>query len=382
MKIKLPFLPTLLFGLQIFIRRLFIIPSSYLVPYIYFLVPKLSDITIFYFIYSIYSLIISTDKSSTIIYSILFILNTFVYNAIKSPRKNIKKRIKDFNEILKFILIIASIFSIFLWVLNLNILPNRIFLSIFNPINALNMNSYIFILYYFSFAALYLKNGKDLFLGCLLLLITDSRTGLIFLIFLILQIFDNQKLLPTLKAINLKLIFPIMLSTLFIIPILINTEILDNFKHNFNTSLEFVENIFFNRERIQSSIKYGGEMFQDNQRLCLTFNNFAHIEKTFPKGTGIGLQSYQNSLKNNNLGCKAHDAKSIEYIRAHNFYISYFAEMGIFFIPLIIFIILKLKNRNSNYIILGLLIGFLGHEYLTSPYTWMILGLSERLNYD
>ena len=33
-------------------------------------------------------------------------------------------------------------------------------------------------------------------------------------------------------------------------------------------------------------------------------------------------------------------------------------------------------------IILGLLIGFFGHEYLTSPYTWMIIGLSERFNYD
>ena len=382
MKIKLPFLPSILFGIQIFVRRLFIIPSSYLIPYIYFLIPKFSNITTFYFIYSLYSFVISTDRFSTFVYSVLFILNTFVYNTFKNPRKTITNRIKEFNQILKIILIIASIFSILLWILNLNILPNRIFITAFNPLNALNMNSYIFIIYYFSFAALYLKNGKDLFLGSLLLIITDSRTGLIFLIFIILQIFDNQKLLPTYKTINLKPIFLIVFSSLLITPILINTSFLDQIKHNFSTSIQFAENIIINQEKIKKSIQNGGEILQDNQRLCLTLNNFSHIEKTFPKGTGIGLKSYQNSLKKYNLGCKGHDNNDILYIRAHNFYISYFAEMGIFFIPLIIFLILKLRNRNSGYIILGLLIGFLGHEYLTSPYTWMVMGLSERLDYD
>ncbi len=382
MKIKLPLLPTILFGLQIFMRRLFFIPSSYIVPYIYFFIPKISNITFFYFIYSFYSFIISTDKISTLIYSFLFVFNTFAYNALKDPKESIKIKIRDFNKILKIILIISSIFSIFLWVLNLNILPNKIFLTLFNPLNALNINSYIFILYYFSFAAMYLNNGKDLFLGGILLIITDSRTGLLFLIFLILQSLDNQNLLPTLKRINLKIIIPILISTLFIIPIFFSTEFFDNIKHNLNTSMEFAENIFINKKEIQRIIKNNEVLLQDHQRLCLTINNLNHIEKTFPKGTGIGLNSYLNSLKNNNLGCKAPNHDGNLYIRAHNFYISYLAEMGIFFIPLILFLFLKLRNRNSGYIILGLLFGFLGHEYLTSPYTWMILGLSERLNYD
>tara|TARA_Y100001978_G_scaffold183111_1_gene180453 strand:+ start:338 stop:1486 length:1149 start_codon:yes stop_codon:yes gene_type:complete len=382
MKIKLSLLPTILFGLQIFIRRLFVIPSSYLVPYIYFSIPKISNITFFYFIYSFYSFVISTDKISTLIYSILFILNTFAYNALKDPKESIKIKIREFNEILKVILIISSIFSLLLWILNLNILPNPIFLTLFNPLNALNINSYIFILYYFSFAAMYLNNGKDLFLGGILLLITDSRTGLIFLIFLILQVLDNQKLLPSLKKINLKLIIPIFISTLFITPIFLSTGFLDNIKHNFNTSLEFADNLLINKEKIQRMIKENNVILQDHQRLCLTINNLNHIEKTFPKGTGIGLKSYLNSLKKNNLGCKAPFYEENLYIRAHNFYISYLAEMGIFFIPLILFLFLKLRNRNSGYIITGLLIGFLGHEYLTSPYTWMIIGLSERCNYD
>ena len=375
--------PTILFGLQIFQRRLFSIPSSYLVPYIYFFIPKFSYITSFYFTYIIYSFFISTDKISTLIYSTLFIFNTFVYNSIKSPKKNIEVRIRDFNKILKFILIISSLFSISLWILNLNILPNKIYLTTFNPLNALNINSYIFIIYYFTFAALYLNNGKDLFLGGILFLITDSRTALVFLIFIILQILDNKKLLPTLKTINLKVIIPIVISTLLIYPIFLNTKSLDKIKHNFGTSIEFIENILFNRKEIQAIFKTGGVTLQDHQRLCLTINNLTHIEKTFPQGTGIGLKSYTNSLKKYNLGCNApRHPEGKFYIRAHNFYISYLAEMGIFFIPLFIFIVSKFRNRNSRYIILGLLIGFIGHEYLTSPYTWMIMGLSERLNYD
>lgn len=382
MKIKLPLLPTILFGLQIFIRRLFFIPSSYIVPYIYFFLPKISNITFFYFVYCFYSFVISTDKISTLIYSILFLLNTFVYNALKDPNKSIEIKIRDFNEILRVILIISSIFSLALWILNLNILPNKIFLTLFNPLNALNINSYIFILYYFSFAALYLKNGKDLFLGGLLLIITESRTGLVLLIFLILQVLDNQKLLPTIKRINLKIIIPIFISTLLITPIFLSTKFLDNIKHNINTTIEFAENILINQKEMQRIIKNNDEILQDHQRLCLTINNLNHIEKTFPKGTGIGLNSYLNSLEKHKLGCENPNYKGKLYIRAHNFYISYLAEMGIFFIPLILFLILKLRNRNTGYIILGLLIGFFGHEYLTSPYTWMIIGLSERSNYD
>ena len=132
MKIRLSLLPTILFGLQIFIRRLIFIPSSYLVPYLYFFIPKISNITFFYFVYIFYSFIISTDKISTLIYSILFILNTFTYNALKDPKESIKIKIRDFNEILKVILIISSFFSLLLWILNLNILPNKIYLTLFN----------------------------------------------------------------------------------------------------------------------------------------------------------------------------------------------------------------------------------------------------------
>jgi len=206
---------------------------------------------------------------------------------------------------------------------------------------------------------------------------------LIFVIFVILQILSNENLLPSFKKINLKIFFPLLISISLIYSLTINTNLFNNINKNFRTSFEFANNILLNRDEVSKAIKYGGEVLQDNQRLCLTLTNISHIEATFPQGTGLGLKSYQNSLKKNNLGCKNRSENtSAIYIRAHNLYISYLAEMGIFFIPFFIFLISKLRNKNSTFIILGLLVGFLGHEYLTSPYTWMIFGLSERLNYD
>ena len=325
---------------------------------------------------------ISTDRISTVIYSSLFIFNTFVFNSIKSTNKSIKNKIIIFNEILRNILIILSLFSIFLWIFNLDILPNKIFLTIFNPINGLNINSYIFILYYFSFAAIYLKKDKDLILGSSLLLLTESRTGIVFFVFLLLQYLDEKNLLPSFNQINLKIFIPSILVACLITPLFISTTFLDNIKHNINTSFEFANNIFLSKEEISNSLQTG--VLTDSQRLCLTGNNISHIYKTFPFGTGIGLKSYQNSLEKNQLGCKSQreDFGRYEFIRAHNFYISYLAEMGIFFFPLLIFLSKNIYKKNSKFIILGLLIAFLGHEYLTSPYTWMVLGLSERRNYD
>lgn len=382
MRIRLPFLPTLLFSIQVFVRRIFFLPSSYIVPYLYFNKIYFSSITYFYIFYSIYSLFISTDKVSTIIYSILFILNTLVFNSIKSPKVLVKEKIILFNEILKNILILFSLFSLLLWTLNVDILPNKIFLTIFNPLNGLNINSYIFIIYYFSFTALYLKKEKDLIFGCTLLLLTESRTAYIFFIFLTLQYLEEKEFLPNFNKINFKGFLPVLLITCLITPIFWGTNYFDNIKHNINTSIEFANNIFLSKDEIQS-FNYGEEKLSDSQRLCLTINNTSHIFKTFPFGTGIGLKSYQNSLEKNQLGCKSQSTEfdKYDFIRAHNFYISYLAEMGIFFFPLLIFISKNIYKRNSKFIILGLMIAFLGHEYLTSPYTWMVLGLSERRNY-
>ena len=186
--------------------------------------------------------------------------------------------------------------------------------------------------------------------------------------------------MPKFLKIILNYLFCILIICL-IIPIL-GTTYFDNIKRNVETSIEFANNIFKSKDEI-TSINLQGDILSDSQRLCLTVNNISHIYKTFPYGTGIGLKSYQNSLEKNQLGCKSQseEVEKYEFIRAHNFYISYLSEMGIFFFPLLIFISKNIYKRNSKFIIIGLMIAFIGHEYLTSPYTWMVLGLSERRNY-
>ena len=378
MKVKISYISYIFLSLQIFFKRLFFFPSSYLVPYLFFFKPQLSNISIFYILYSVYSLFISTNFISTLVYSLLFIFNTFVYNAFKDPK--ILLKIKRFNLILRKFLIFGTIFSLILLILNLQILPNKIYLTVFNPINALNTNSYIFIVYYFTFAAIILKNGKDIFFGSILLLITESRTGLVFIIFIILQILDNQNLLPNFKRINLKIFLPLVFSFTIIFTLNTGTDFLNNVSQNINSTFEFSKNLGNISTYNPLTLNY----LRDGQRICLTLNNIKHIEKTFPVGTGIGIKSYQNSLKRNDLGCKNNKkySKGDTYIRAHNFYISYLAEMGIFFFPLLFFLLSKLRNNKTRFIILGLLVGFIGQEYLTSPFTWLIIGLSENTNYD
>ncbi len=381
MQLKLSYISYIFLSLQIFFKRLFIFPSSYLVPYLFFFKPQLTPISILYILYSFYSLFISTNLISTLVYSSLFIFNTFVYNAIKDPKITFK--IERFNLLLRKFLIFGTILSLILLIFNLQILPNRIYLKVFNPINSLNINSYIFILYYFTSAAIFLKKSKDIFFGSILLFLSESRTGFIFIIFLILQILDNQNLLPNFKKINLKIFLPLIFSFPIIFTLTIGTDFLNNINQNINSIFEFYRNI----ENISNTSNYSlliQNKVRDGQRVCLTLNNLKHIEKTFPFGTGIGVKSYQNSLKRNDLGCKNTKkySKGDFYIRAHNFYISYLAEMGIFFFPLLFFLLSKLRNKKTRFIILGLLVGFIGQEYLTSPFTWLIIGLSEHTNYD
>ena len=199
------------------------------------------------------------------------------------------------------------------------------------------------------------------------------------------QYLNDKKLLPSVKTktivqINIKIIIPTLLIIFTLTPIYFGTNYLKNISNNIETSYEFAINILGRRNEIKKLARSGAQI-QDNQRVCLTFNNIDHISKTFPVGTGIGIKSYINSLKKHNLGCKHHINNDRVYIRAHNFYISYLAEMGIFFVPLLIFLLKHVFNKGSRFIIIGLLIGFLGHEYLTSPWVWLILGLNERKNH-
>ena len=371
--------------LQIFIRRVVFIPSSYLVPYIYFFRISLTPITSFYITYIIYSLTVTTNFKSLIIYALLFLGNTFVYNSFTFPSQKIWGKITSFHYLIRISLISGCFISFFLFSINLNILPNKIYLTHFNPLNALNLNSYIFIVYFYAFLSISLKKTKDYWFAFTLLLISDSRTGFILTFFSFLQLLLNYKIITSeLKIKKYIFVGGIMLVSI-ITSLIFATSFDSRLINNIQNSAKFFQSDFkqFDEtKQLLNKVSLNNNSFTESNefhRICLTAQNIKHISITFPFGTGIGLGSYQNSLEKNNLVC---DVAKKEAIRGHNFYISYLAEMGIFFFPLLIFFLSHLKYKSSFFIIVGLMISLIGQEYITMPYIWMIFGLSRKLNQE
>jgi O-antigen ligase len=108
------------------------------------------------------------------------------------------------------------------------------------------------------------------------------------------------------------------------------------------------------------------------------------IKDNFFFGTGPGLTNYFNALESYNI--HTHPGK------AHNFYISYFAELGLIGFMLLLAMLIsvfKLFKKNSNYIDkkgfrvlwLGLMIMLFFNEYITIPYIWMFLGIGTSCIY-
>ncbi len=372
-----------LFLIQIFIRRLIFIPSSYLVPYLYFFKYKLSSISVFYICYIVYSIFITSDFKSLIIYSLLFLFNTFVYNNIVNNSNLVWFKLKQFQILIRYSLLSATFLSLLFFLLNINILANNIYLTNFNPFNALNLNAYIYIIYFYAFLSLSLKKVKDFIFALTLLLISDSRTGLIMFGFALIQLIFNYKVVTRKLKIKKSLFIGLTVFTSIVFSLIIITSLDQRFINNLQNSSKFLKTDFksFNEttqllKKAKLTEKSSSES-SELHRLCITSQNIKHIGKTFPFGTGIGLGSYQNSLEKNNLLCAV--AKN-EPIRAHNFYISYLAEMGIFFFPLLLFFLSHLRFTKSRFIIIGLLLSLLGQEYITMPYIWMILALSNKLD--
>ena len=139
--------------------------------------------------------------------------------------------------------------------------------------------------------------------------------------------------------------------------------LIENFYEYFNNnSLEIARNI------------------DDSRRFFVTLANFNLIQYTFPFGTGMGLDNYLNYLH-------LYSSEFLSYTdhlgRAHNYYISYLAEAGLFFF-ILTYLIFKPLFINSNIILksfyFSLLVGIATNEYITSPFFWLLLGLVYRYN--
>lgn len=366
--------------LQIFFRRL-LVPFAYIpvfiIPFRYHAL-KYSNIFYFYIFYGFYSIFITTDIFSSLIYLSLFLLNSAVYSSIVFSRYDNFLSICSFVfRLLDFSLKAATAFSIFLLLLRIDILTNPIYFSIFNPLNSLNMNAYIYIVFLYGFLSLSLSRFSSFFFSVILLLLTDSRTSYVLLFSLCLR-----GALPYLKPILQYSVSRRALTFSSILLAFISIfAVFNGFFYNLSSNLSsvqpFISAVMSGLNTSNSSYSFNSttNISSDSQRVCLTYSSLMLAQRTFPYGTGIGLGSYQNALKSSNLTC---DEDPDIAIRSHNFYISYFAEMGILFFVLLCFLLFHIQF--SPVVVLGLLISFMGQEYITSPYVWMLLGVARRFH--
>tara|TARA_R110002049_G_scaffold308581_1_gene513008 strand:- start:5768 stop:6889 length:1122 start_codon:yes stop_codon:yes gene_type:complete len=110
----------------------------------------------------------------------------------------------------------------------------------------------------------------------------------------------------------------------------------------------------------------------DWRRYFLFIANIDIIINTFPFGTGMGLTNYFEQFDNYFVPLV------IQPSRAHNFVISYLAEMGVFFFPfigLLAIVVLKSKDQITKLASCAIFVGLLTNEYITAPMVWFLLGL-------
>lgn len=117
------------------------------------------------------------------------------------------------------------------------------------------------------------------------------------------------------------------------------------------------------------------EDFNDTRRIYLLIAALETIKNNFPLGTGFGLENYKEFAS---LYISNAYAGNVRLSMTHNFYVSYLALSGIFFLPLLILVLkpaFVCKNRFSIIYIL-FLVGIAFNEYITSPLFWALHGLT------
>ena len=123
-----------------------------------------------------------------------------------------------------------------------------------------------------------------------------------------------------------------------------------------------------------------GKEIGDKRRFYIIVVNIDLLTTVFPFGTGMGLDNYLSKID------PSHATYLPVFGRAHNYYISYFAEMGLIFFLFFTYILYKPLFLNSNIyyksLYFGMLIGISTNEYVTSPYFWILYALIYRTYYE
>lgn len=364
-------LSLIIFGfLSIFINRIFGSPVIYIGLYIpalvfFFLtvknykiiIPKFaSKILLFFWIYFIYSLFISTDILSTIKYFTMWIFNVIVMLLVYNS-SNSDKIILNFLKVIVFFAIIG------LLMFTINFSPNS------NPFLLFDRNGYIFIL--IICLALSIKKNYKLYSIIFFIsgLFTFSRTFLLMsFVALLFYSYKKFKFYSILKFILLISLFGFVL--VFFNPFLFNRV---------NNAIILISTFF---EFFSSNAIELGANIDDSRRFYVTIANLNLINFTFPFGTGMGNENYLNYLHMYSSDFLNH---TDHLGRAHNFYISYLAEAGFLFL-IFVYLLFKPLYLKTDIILksfyFSLLVGIATNEYITSPFVWFFLGILYRNSLD
>ena len=361
-------------SLSIFFGRFANIPVAYFPIYVYVIYyffcnfkffKKIDKISYVFFVfislYFIYSLSITRDIYSTILYYIMWLMNIFTM-MVFVKHENIKYFCNTYINIILISLLLGFLFLILL-------LSDSA-----NPYLMWNKNSYLFFIFCGFVYSFYYKRKKVAILIFTLSLFIFARTLLVmYLAFFVLYYFSFKRF---------KYLVVIISSIFLLVGGLFVFE-----PHRMEFLFERIEdakslgNALYDYFFVSHNLSIG-QVVGDHQRFMLFIANIDILVSTFPKGTGLGLANYLSYIDPSyyKFFVNGHAA------RAHNFYISYSAEMGVFFIGLIFLFIKIFKDIDDRILKCGMISIFVGltfNEYITNPYVWMFFGLclSLKINY-
>jgi O-antigen ligase len=148
-------------------------------------------------------------------------------------------------------------------------------------------------------------------------------------------------------------------------------------------ALKRLERTTITVEMLSKNEKFNSSM-GDYTRVMLLFSAIKIIEHNFLFGTGCGLENYRKAFHKDVLDYH-HDSK------AHNFYLSFFAELGFIgftiLITLLTLIYKKLASLSSPYrafrvsfLILAIMMAT--NEYILLPEIWFYFGMLAGISYN
>jgi O-antigen ligase len=358
--------------ISLFVFKIVIVPPAYVPLYILALILLFKNlknykfnkyalkILVFIIIYFFYSLVITTDFKSTVIYFFMWILNILVLNSI-CQYVNLNKFANYYTNIILAIAII----SVLLFIVGVN--DSTHFYG-----TKLDKNFLVFVYAPAIFFSLKEKKIKSFVVLMIAAILLYSRTFYVMvIIFVIFNFILNISFRVILKAFFVSFLASLIIlfysfDDLFLYQRLIN---------GLDLAFGFFDVIFnsANYELIASQLG-------DKRRFLHMISNIEIMKSTFPFGTGMGLENYLSHIPGDMLS-----ALSNRPARAHNFYISYLAEMGLLFFVFFLILIKPLFENKSKFIkpfFLSLLAGLAFNEFITTPFFWMAIGIINKDIYE